>query len=301
MKVVHLTDNLIPSFLSYCSRYGPEHDESYLPGDCFAIDDENPTVLLLDEGEAVVGAASLMLDGAYRAARRGRFRILHALRASPERYRALLSAILPAARPVDEVYLFIPEDRQRPVGNILKGLGFEIERYSWYLKRRAEGVPEAAFPAGFTLRPVRRGLDEAAWAAVINTAFSGLRGHLESTPERVRAMYDEPFHRDDGMLALWHGTEMVGTARVTYEESNGVMEACVGALGILPAYQHRGLGRNLLRAAAAVGRQWGLEWVGLSVNAENERAAELYLREGFEKVELYICHRLAIESQNGSS
>ncbi len=295
MRVEPLTQSRIPDFLAYCARYGPEHDESYLPGDGFAVDPENPTFLMLDDGETLVGVASLMLDEAYRAAKKGRFRILHALVPSAQGYEALLAAILPSARPVDEVYLFIAENRQPTVGGILEGLGFGIERYSWYLKRRTVGMPEAAFPPGFSLRPVRRGIDEAAWAGVVNAAFADLKGHLESTAERVRAMYDEPGHHDEGMLALWHGPEMVGTVRVAEEATEGVTEAFVGALAVLPAYQHRGLGRNLLRAAAALGRGWGLERVGLSVNAENERAAELYFREGFEKVELYVCYSLALE------
>jgi mycothiol synthase len=292
MRVVPLTQDLIPAFLEYCARYGPEHDESYLPGEQFAVDSDNPTFLLLDDGDKLAGVASLMLDKAYRAARKGRFRILHALEPSARHYQALVAAILPAAQSVDEVYLFIPEGRRAIVGGILEGLGFGIERYSWYLKRRTVGMPEAAFPRGFTLRPVRRGVDEAAWAAVVNVAFAHLRGHLESTAESVRAMYDEPSHRDEGMLALWAGPEMVGTVRVTDEGTEDVTEAFVGALALLPAYQHRGLGRNLLRAAAAVGRRWGLEWVSLSVNAENERAAELYFKEGFEKIELYVCYSL---------
>ena len=234
MKIAPLTKEMVASFLSYCDRYGPEHDESYLPDDHFAADPDNPTVLLLDERGEVAGAASLMLDAAYRAARKGRFRILHALEPAAESYRALLSAILPAAQGLDEVYLFIPEGRQATVGRILEGLGFEIERYSWYLKRRTAGMPDPAFADGFVLRPVRRGVDEAAWAAVVNTAFAALKGHIETTPERVRAMYDEPCHRDEGMLALWHGSEMVGTVRVTDEESNGKRGGVCGRPGRAP-------------------------------------------------------------------
>jgi mycothiol synthase len=290
MRVAPLAQHLIPAFLEYCARYGPEHDESYLPSDDFAVDPENPTFLMFDDGEKLVGVASLMLDAAYRAAKKGRLRILHALEPASQDYQALLAAILPAAQMVDEIYLFLPQGRQTTVGSILEGLGFGIERYSWYLKRPIDGMPEAAFASGFSLRPVRRGIDEAEWVAVINVAFAHLKGHLESTAERIHAMYDEPGHRDQGMLALWRGLEMVGTVRVACEESDGAMEAFVGALAVLPAYQHRGLGRNLLRAAVAVGRSWGLDWVGLSVNAENELAADLYLEEGFEKVGLYICY-----------
>jgi len=89
----------------------------------------------------------------------------------------------------------------------------------------------------------------------------------------------------------------VGTVRVTEEvNDNNKRIGFIGGLAIVPKYQHQGLGRKLLRAAIQAGYRNGLETTELVVNSENERAAALYLDEGFEKKQTMICYQYIIES-----
>jgi ribosomal protein S18 acetylase RimI-like enzyme len=53
------------------------------------------------------------------------------------------------------------------------------------------------------------------------------------------------------------------------------------ALGVEPAFQRRGFGEALLRAAIAFARESGLAWIDLSVLAHNAAALALYRKLGF--------------------
>ena len=103
---------------------------------------------------------------------------------------------------------------------------------------------------------------------------------------------------------LWHGnslglhygfwSEDVKNRKeaILKENENGEDVAFIEAVGILNSYQGRGLGKNLIRAGLEFSMDSGFNNVMLSVNAENERAADLYVREGFKKEALIICYHL---------
>lgn len=75
----------------------------------------------------------------------------------------------------------------------------------------------------------------------------------------------------------------------------GSVDAATPQLGIAlePAYQHRGLGQPLMRAALAAARDAGYERVSLTVHPENP-ARHLYERCGFRTLELRHHYRLMI-------
>lgn len=288
-RVVPVTPENAGRFVAYARRFGPEHDDSHLPDAGFLPGPDDPGYLLLEgdgEGE-VAGAVSLLLHPSFRQARKARFRILHAREADEARYGQLLEAVRPHLRGLNYVYLFVPEERTA-VRGILERLGLAVERYSWCLARPAAGVPEPVFPEGYELRPFTPGADDLVWCGLVNLNFASLQGHLTLTPDRLARWLGEAEHLAEGMLILWRGELPVGTLRVIRGEEPGSAE--ITSLSVLPGCRGQSLGTNLLRAGVAVGRRDGLDQAVLSVNAENQRAAELYLREGFRRVKVMVCY-----------
>ncbi|WHT49539.1 GNAT family N-acetyltransferase [Sporosarcina thermotolerans] len=69
----------------------------------------------------------------------------------------------------------------------------------------------------------------------------------------------------------------------------------IGTLALIPEYQGKGLGRQLLRKALEFGNSIGLPKTVLSANAENERAVNLYTKEGFKKEESVVCYNYKVQ------
>ncbi len=290
MKVCYLEERRIGDFIDYCGRYCKEHDESFLPDKSFKPDAENPTYLLLDDHDAVIGAVSLIITHGFKSSRKGRFRILHTVPRSLEAYRLLTDAILQHTKDIDNIYLFIQENRKEDVGLILETLEFAIQRYAWYLERPCRGGAEPEFPEGYALRPLRWDQDEPVWQRINAITFAKLAGHVDMAVEDVKKLREEETHLDAGMLLLWKGDVPVGTIRITKELENGEHIAFISGVGVLPEYQGKGLATNMIRHALVYGSLLGLRKCGLSVNAENDRAANIYLREGYQKLETVICY-----------
>lgn len=290
MKVSYLEEQRIGDFIDYCNRYCKEHDESFLPDKGFKPDEENPTYILLDDKDAIIGTVSLIVTHGFKSSRRGRFRIMHTTQRSLEAYRMLLDAILEHTKDIDNIYLFIQENRKDDVGRILESLDFAVQRYAWHLERPCQGGAAPDFPAGYELRPLRWDEDEPIWQRINSITFAKLAGHVDMTVDDVKKLRSEETHLDSGMLLLWKDDEPVGTIRITKELENGGHIAFVSAVGVLPEHQGKGLATNMIRAALAYGKNLGLRKSGLSVNAENDRAANIYLREGYEKIETFICY-----------
>lgn len=293
MIIRRLSSDMLPAFINYCYQHGSEHDDSYTNTDdlndaLFKPDADNPTYVILDEDGRITGAASLMLKG-YRDQKKGRFRILHSLHANAEAYGSMLDAVEETVTGIDDLYLFLPEEA-RVVSGILQELGFTLQRYSWVLERKGKAPASFGFPAGMRLSPVSWGQDEATWCQTINTAFATHAGHIDSTPGLIADYREYPGYLEGGMMLLWDGSTPAGLVRVTREEENGLPYAMIEQLGVMPSYQGKGLGRNLLRAAIDFGHRHSLSASVLTVSAENHRAAELYLSEGFEKIQTMICH-----------
>ena len=59
----------------------------------------------------------------------------------------------------------------------------------------------------------------------------------------------------------------------------------VSSLYVLPEFQSMGLGRGLMKLAAANARQYGLDRVWLGVMVQNDQAVAWYRRLGFQSVE----------------
>lgn len=114
------------------------------------------------------------------------------------------------------------------------------------------------------------------------------------TPEMVRKQLTSSEYIEGGSLFLMHNDNPVGIIRGADDNYEGESVMNIGPLAILPEYQGKGLGRQLLRAALNFAQRKKYKKVALSVNIDNERAKELYFREGFVPIEGAIVYEYQI-------
>lgn len=288
MTVEKLTNSKIPQFKEYFGKYSHEQDESNPPLDDFLINDNEPAYLLT-KGNEIIGAASLMIYPEYREVKHARFRIFHSKEPLKANYTILLNKILEHTRGLKSVYCFI-EDKFSAVWNIWEELGFTARRFAWILERETTTYTMSEFPKGFELKTFRDGIDENNWCAIINEAFEHILGHVRMTPQKIEHWRLDTAYIAGGMKLLWHNDKPVGILAMIKENHNNEDTIFIEAIGILNDYRGKGLGKNLLRAGIEYAANFGSTKVMLSVNAENDNAAELYFREGFTKEALYKCY-----------
>lgn len=80
-------------------------------------------------------------------------------------------------------------------------------------------------------------------------------------------------------LLMKQGTVAVGLIGLAIDFNR--LDGHVTNLAVLPSFQHRGLGRNLMRAVIAVCRAQQLKTMSLEVRVENLAAQRLYEQLGF--------------------
>lgn len=290
-----ITESNKAAYVAYCQKYRFEHDESDLYDDQLEVfdpsDDKQPTYRLINEAGETTGMVSLRLMPYLENETRGRFAIFHVIEPLEEAYALLWEAIEPHTRVLNHVFLFLPEAKPQ-VGEIVKNLAFELDRYVWVLDRGDFPIETPVFPEGMSLRTYQGEADAPDWCTVRNGAFASLKGsETPITVQDVVKMSKDSGAVDGGMLILSDPSGPVGVIRVGKEVEDDKTYAFIGPVAVLPAYQGRGLGRQLLRAGVAFGRENGMPHAMLCVNADNARAADLYLSEGFEKQVVMICYK----------
>ncbi|MCI0449692.1 MAG: GNAT family N-acetyltransferase [Chlorobi bacterium] len=297
MKAVKVDVNNVADFIAYCRKCAAEQDESNVPEDDYLPREDEPAYLLLESNGDVIGAAAIMLHREYVEAKKARFRIFHCINKSYNNYKALLDEILNQSNGVDFVYCFITEGKS-DVRTIWEKLGFTVWRYSWVLERGVHKINRFEFPEGCSVKTLAEGKDERAWCDVNNEAFANMLGHTHLRPEKITEWMKQDSYIAGGMKMLWHNDKPIGTIALIKETVNDESVIFIEGLSILNAYQGRGLGRNLLRYGIDFAKNYGVNKVMLSVNAENESAAKLYFDEGFKKHEIYICYHKTVNQKN---
>ena len=294
MKIIPLTNELVPKFREYFLTYANEQDESFPPPENYTVRDDEPVYLLTDEVYNIIGAAALMLHKQYADVKKARFRIFHCIMPDVNHYKLLLENILKHCTNLETIYCYVT-DKHIQIREVWEKIGFTVWRFSWILKRTSDDVKPVSFPVGFEIRTMREGVDEQAWCDIINEAFADMLGHTEMTPGKIEEWrQSDPSFIKEGMKLVWHKDKPVATAAIIKETENTEDMIFIESIAVLNEYQGKGLGRNILRYGVKFAKDFGVKHVMLSVNAENEKAAELYLNEGFEKNELYICYHLIL-------
>jgi len=284
MDVSILSEKQLPSFLDYCRKHKYEQDDSFLTEqdlDDFKIAYENPT-WLLHEGEEIKGALSLICDDYYLKGQRARARIFHCETGEENHYRSLLRAAVPLNYPIEKIEMFLP-DGKSAARKIIGNLGFSRYRTSYLMIRKDKNNTQPSFPQGYTLNQINLLSDADLYREIRNRAFRNLKG--SETPisrNDVIKHYNDKSLLEGGMAILRDGKRGVGILRVSREEEERGCFSFIGPLALIPEYQGRGLGRELLKAGIAIGREQGLADCMLVVNGENEMALRLYRGTGFE-------------------
>lgn len=288
LEAVHLAH-----FADYCRQHRREVDDSFLYEEDlanFQPNSDNPTYILTNEHDRVVGVASLILNEYYRRGRRGRFRIFHSEIDDLQCYRTLFQAILQHVDGLDQVFLYVPlaNDRlQRRMSELL----FQVERYTFIMLRDVNDITPYRLPSGYEFRPFVVNRDEAAYCHIRNIAFAKLAGsETPITPEMIADMTKTPDYAEGGISLLYHGEKPIGLVRCSLDEWDDKPIMNIGPIALLPEYQGRGLGRVLLRKALRFTQDYGYDRAYLSVNGENERARSLYLSERFQQVGGVACN-----------
>lgn len=294
--VIRIDQSNRDAYVTYCRKHRYDHDESDLyEEDLLTFDPEasiQPTFGLQAKSGQWIGMVSVRILPYLGDKKRGRIAILHSEYTVKETYEALLEAILPDVAYVDHLFCFLPE-KQREVSQIIQDLQFSLDRYVWVLVREDLPINSAVFPKGYSLLPYRGPMDAADWCLVRNDAFQTLRGSETPLDEAgVVKMTEEACHVDGGMLILRdEANQAIGIIRVAKELEEGIEYAFIGPVAVRGSHQGKGFGRMLLRAGLQFGFEQDIDHAMLCVNADNSRAADLYLSEGFQKNVVMICYK----------
>ncbi len=287
IRVADVDEALTGAFLDYARTFGPAHDDSYVADENLVSFDSvaEPAVLALDGSGVPVGAASVMLAG-YAEEGLARFRILHA--SDPALYQPLIDAVL-ARLPqgLTRVFLFLPE-HPGEIPDVLTSMGFAESRRAYIMLHSYPGsVTEPELPAETMLEealPTAGGQ----WASVINAAFHGQPGRYDMTEARAAELLARPRVIHGAALLASRGGTPAGVVMVVADE-HSPYAAEIETLAVVPADQHVGLGRALLRAALRAAAHDGRTSVTLSVSTFNKRALAMYLDAGFGVHDVRVC------------
>ncbi|GAB3592188.1 mycothiol synthase [Angustibacter peucedani] len=178
--------------------------------------------------------------------------------------------------------------QQSPARALATSLGYLSVRELWQMRRSLRAaLPAVELPTGYSLRTFRPGVDDEAWLAVNAAAFA-------DHPEQGSWTLDDLQHRvaedwfdaegflvldgPDGDLAGFHWTKVHGA---TDHDHDPIGEVYV--VGVAPAHQGKGLGRQLTVAGLRYLRAAGLTQAMLYVDADNTAAVHTYQRLGFSR------------------
>jgi len=173
---------------------------------------------------------------------------------------------------------------------LLEANGYEPVRY-WFDMARPDldDIPDASLPDGFEFQRAREEDTREVWE-VETAAFRDHFGGMDESEDAYRQHLTDP-NRDLSLWVLvWHDGRIVGEAlnRIKPAENQalGINRGWINAVGVLPDYQRRGLGRAIVAQSLRVLRGAGMTSAGLGVDAENAHGAlGLYESLGFGVVE----------------
>ncbi len=235
------------------------------------------TVVAVESGR-VVGqctprADALTVHPAFRRRGHGR-RLVEAAR------------VLVARQGLEELSLWGDRSRAEAAA-FIDALGAIYRSSLWQCVLTADRiVPAAVFPTDVVVRAVRPGDDDDRYVELINRAFADHPSPLSWPGDYIREIHGRPDFDPAGVLVVAPASDpehLVGFCRtLELPSDDDHRRGEIGAVGLLPEWRGRGLGRQLLRWGVAYLRSVGLAGVELTVEARNERALELYRQEGFE-------------------
>lgn len=285
MKIIRLNEKYLKAFIEFCQAHEKEHDESFLSESDlvnFKIEDDITFIAVKDQ--QIYGVFSVMLKW------HGRVRIFLVIENDYLVYEQLHESMMSTLineQNLRAYNLYIPEVNFQ-VMDIYKKLGLYVERYIYVLERDITSVNLIQFPNGFELREMKLPEEAEVWSRIRNLCFASLEGFVPYTKEDIIRMCDDTENIKNGNLILWYGTKPVGIVKVVRDVQKLETLGFIGPIAVLPDYQGKGLGKNLLRSVVELAIEVGPWRSSLCVNAKNENALKLYTNEGFYKSEVVV-------------
>lgn len=168
----------------------------------------------------------------------------------------------------------------------LKALGFRYDHSTFRFRLGPDRIAELpTLPSGLSLATYRVE-DLEPYIELINSAFEDHPTPLRVTREQVEHVHAKVTF-DPAAIAIVRNPDgqMVGFCTTGIDRGTDPAVGSINLVGVLQPYRGRGLGRYLLIWGIERLQSLGLETIELSVDADNERAVELYRSVGFQAVE----------------
>ena len=297
MNIEYLSEARHSDFIDFCKRHRNNVDDSYLYEEDlknFQPDQDNPTYIVLNDYSEIIAGVSLIKDSYYKRAKKGRFRIFHSVEPDRNIYKLMLKSLKPHTTDINQVFLFVQEDNS-VVRDLFHSMQFTIERYAYFLTREAVEAVQPSLPNEYTFKTFEFNKDEEDYLYVRNAGFATLKGsETPMTIAEVKKMKNDEDYIKGGIFLLYHREKPVGIVRSINDSHNDESVINIGPIALIPEYQGKGLGRQLVRKALQFGNSIGLPKAVLSANADNERAVHLYMKEGFNKEESLVCYNFNV-------
>lgn len=244
-------------------------------------------ITLLMRRRRAVGLALVSTKRQYLAGRRAYMEVLYVEPRYPGP--GPIGALVETARqklvagglPFTGIFTFLDDRSMATQQSYLEAMGFMRTRRCHYLIfSPPSDYPGPRLPEGFRLVHELIPGNEERIAARFNEAFTP-PSLIPAVPENFRPLPGDVWLIRDGALFLYHGPELAGCVQILRHYEGRTAMTFVARLGIVARYRGQGLGRQLLRAAIAAGREQGLESVKLTVYSDTPDAEHIYRSEGF--------------------
>lgn len=193
---------------------------------------------------------------------------------------------LAAERGLRELTLFVPKHLPGSI-EFARAIGLTYSSSLW-LFRLPDGrpVPDPVLPDGYVTYSWPSDIDVDAFVAFANAAWEGHPTPLHLTPDLARLVAELPDFDPRGICFVARDDAPdvpIAFAKMELRpDDDGRSTGWIGQIGVVPAHRGLGLGRWLLRWSVAYLRGRGAGAVELAVEAANDRALGLYIRNGFE-------------------
>ncbi|MCF7933076.1 MAG: GNAT family N-acetyltransferase [Acholeplasmataceae bacterium] len=291
MEIIRLNETYLAKFKKYCLTHRSEHDDTFLTDsdiEHFQINNSSPTNILI-ENDQIIGVISLILNRYYLVESQCRIRIFHCIKDSFTQYKNLFDSMGHDIANVSKIEIFIPESKTQ-ILEYLKKMNFKYLRTSFVMKYKMNHLFDIEINEKYKLKPFVHSQDEDHYMEIRNSAFASIEGSKTpiSKQEVIELVTDSTLIKD-GVQLLWNENRAIGLIRMLIEEEDNILHNFISPIAILPDYQGKGIGYQMLKMGLNIGYHQDLNHSMLVVNGENEDAIKLYKKIGYKKEMAYVC------------
>ena len=180
----------------------------------------------------------------------------------------------------DLVHVCVREDN-RASRQFLSAWGFIPKRIYLELERGIQGIKESRLDLDSGSFGKFQEGQEALLAQVQNKVFSGSWGFCPNTAADIKYYLRLTGTRMEEVTLIEKANKVIGYLWPQVYKLSGGQAGRIHMFGIVPEFQERGLGKQLMMFALVLCKQRNLETVGLTVDELNRPAVALYKSLGF--------------------